>query len=288
MKEEKITRELECSLAEFIQIYRDESSQNKYHLDRGDINILFNQWNDTTSASTTTTTSSSFSYDNISERTISFQAPINAPPSIRKIIGKDATTIVEKQKIQKSRDPNQPLLIQTHYRPDIMGDYFQVESEWIITPLANQPPRCKLELILRTSFNMRFVGNVFELFIIKAAASSAAQYVDVVQDYLELNKLNRLKQLKLQLQSQQQNQNNNRINNNTNNNNNNNNTTTTTTNNNNNNNKINNEKKKKPIPINLPITSDVILPTTTTTTTTSTTTNNNNNNITMTRKKKKG
>ncbi|GAM19488.1 hypothetical protein SAMD00019534_026630 [Acytostelium subglobosum LB1] len=177
MKEEKVIRTFECTIADFLTIYKDEDGQRQYHLARGDINISFTPWTTTTTTTTTIPRGSE-------TRSISFQAPINAPPSIRKLIGKDATSIVEQQYI--------------------MGDYFNVETEWILSKQTNN--QIKLELTLRTTFNMYMVGHLFEVFIIKAAAASATQYVDIVQERIDAIKIERLKMLQAQLIQHQQNE----------------------------------------------------------------------------------
>eukprot|EP01132_Coremiostelium_polycephalum_P009640 gene9640-11817_t len=184
MKEEKISRKLNCSCTEFLEIYKDQNSQTEYHLKRGDINLVFTEWQ----LSNTTTTSNN---EERLERTITFQAPINAPQSITKLIGKDATTITEIQKYNFNR-LEKSIHINTFYKPDIMGDYFSVETEWFIKGIDGD--HCILDLVIRVNFNMRFVGNIFEGFIIKAASQSAIQYVDIVDDILKKFKLLQLKQ----------------------------------------------------------------------------------------------
>ncbi|EGC36361.1 hypothetical protein DICPUDRAFT_151193, partial [Dictyostelium purpureum] len=75
MKEDKITRILNCNYKEFVNIYKDQAGQNDYHLKRGDINIKFTNW-------TTITNTGSLNKDcDNEERSITFQAPINAPQS---------------------------------------------------------------------------------------------------------------------------------------------------------------------------------------------------------------
>eukprot|EP01133_Synstelium_polycarpum_P019144 gene19144-22929_t len=64
--------------------------------------------------------------------------------------------------------------IETLYTPDIMGDYFNVRTEWLVREIT--PTQSTLELSIRVAFDMMFVGHVFEMFIVKAAASSAVHY----------------------------------------------------------------------------------------------------------------
>jgi len=199
MKEEKIQRILNCRYNDFIEIYMNQESQKDYHLKRGDINIQFTEWNKSNNGNNSNSNSNNGGVeDDIKERTIVFQAPINAPQSALKIIGKTATTITERQVLAINHQ-TQTIHIRTYYRPDIMGQYFNVETEWFLKPIISTSPiqQISLDLYIRVTFNMAFVGNVFEMFIIKAASESALQYADIVDEYL----IESIKKQQLQLQS---------------------------------------------------------------------------------------
>ncbi|KAF2076517.1 hypothetical protein CYY_002195 [Polysphondylium violaceum] len=200
MKEEKIQRILNCRYNDFIEIYMNQESQNDYHLKRGDINIQFTEWVKSGGGA-------GAKEEDVKERTIVFQAPINAPQSALKIIGKSATTITERQVLAVNHH-TQTIHIKTYYRPDIMGQYFNVETEWFLKPInntTNSIPQISLDLFIRVTFNMAFVGNVFEMFIIKAAAESALQYADIVDEYLiESIKMQQQQLLKQKLNQQKE------------------------------------------------------------------------------------
>jgi hypothetical protein len=183
MKIENINRKILCTPNEFVEIFKE-----------GKVEIV------------TKTGGAAYPKQLEGEskkaRIMTFLAHVNPPQQVLKIMGRNDVQLKEQQEVVITEGR---IKIHTFYIPDILSDFFRVETFWNITELRNESGQnlLYLDISVHSESKVYVMGHLLEVFVASSVAASILQYLDIVDSYMSKwrKKLNQLLQLDSLLKS---------------------------------------------------------------------------------------